>query len=597
MKQKTMLGAVEAGGTKIVCAVGNLNAKELQIYAREEFKTTSNPDKTITSVLKWFQLKQKQFNKRLISMGISSFGPLCLDKALPNYGSILSTPKDGWSNFNILSQFKNEFPNISISIDTDVNGSALGEYYYGAAKSINDFIYITIGTGIGAGAMVNGQLVHGIAHPEMGHMKIPRINGDKFQGSCTFHQDCWEGLCSGTAVLARTCKNAEDLLRSDPAWNIEIEYIATAIANLFFLFSPQRIIIGGGISKGGQLGASDFFKRTREHFLQKICGYANAAKLTKENVDNYIVSPALGDNSGIYGSFILASERRPTDYMKHEDSRKRIEKEDDLINHRMSWCVGSNSFLLAALMVATNNQNPTSFSVIVKGFIPYAGLSLSICFIISILAAYFAIWNWRNYCEDYGKKYVFSPIHIALSGSVASILSPVIFISIWTVLIRSGQTLPYEVSPGTTKEIEAFTEIIKAVSISSSIVFFGFLLWVSLIFYKEYQHLHTKSHNIVHTTILTKHRIFLTSELLLYIIYTLSLLRDNKPLNYLATFASITGAVYSILYNPHDYAAETNSSSAQPHTHPYIHRLETIIPIAMATLWALFYFYAFYLLR
>ncbi|MEA4855008.1 MAG: ROK family protein [Solidesulfovibrio sp.] len=486
MKSKLMLGAVEAGGTKFVCTVGDIADCKPIIYKQTTITTSDDPGKTLKLVIDWFQLQQKIKSKKLLGIGIASFGPLCLNTDSEHYGSIMSTPKKNWSNFNILNEFNKNFPDTKIYIDTDVNGSALGEFYFGAAKGLCNFIYITIGTGIGAGGMVNGKLIHGLTHPEMGHIKIKRIEGDTFTGNCQYHGDCWEGLCSGPAFYARANIGAEYLPITTNAWDLEIQYTAAAVTNIIYCFSPEKIIIGGGISKGGTTGSEEFLKRIREKVLSTVNNYIVTKELTQENIGNYIVTPALGNNSGSYGALMLANTAFSLDTLTAEDSRKRIEKEDDLINHRMSWCVGSNSFLLAALMVASNNSKPNIFSGMVKGFIPYAGLTLSISFTISILAAYFATWNWRRHCEIHRNRFTFSPTPIALPGSIASILSPTIFISIWIVLIRTQHYIfQSESCPAFTNEVQAVPYILSGIAISFSIVLFALSLWILLFFTKN----------------------------------------------------------------------------------------------------------------
>lgn len=185
-----------------------------------------------------------------------------------------------------------------------MNGAALGEYYWGNAVGLSDFVYITIGTGIGAGGMAGGQLIHGLIHPEMGHIFIPRVPGDEFKGVCPYHSDCWEGLCSGPAMRKRSGLPAENLPSDHPAWALETQYIAYAVANIACILSPQRVIIGGSVRKAGQLGEERFFQMIREKVRAVLNGYI-ASSLVADQIDEYIVPPLLGDDAGVCGAIAL----------------------------------------------------------------------------------------------------------------------------------------------------------------------------------------------------------------------------------------------------------------------------------------------------
>jgi len=299
-----LTAAIEIGGTNTLCSVGN-DASQLDGNI-SRIDTGTDPEETLRQLHELLRKKEHEFGAKIDRIGIASFGPLCLDACSPAYGSITTTPKKGWMGCNLLGRFHELFPDAVIRLDTDVNGSALGEHFWGAAKGIKNFIYITIGTGIGAGIMVEGRLHHGLAHPEVGHMLLPRVENDLFIGVCGFHRDCWEGLCSGPALVARTGRTPEQLEKEHPVWDIEIQYISLAIYNIVCLFSPELVIIGGGISHAGKLGRDEFFWRVRRTLVEYVHGYGVLPNILLENMEKYIVPPVLENNSGIFGAFALA---------------------------------------------------------------------------------------------------------------------------------------------------------------------------------------------------------------------------------------------------------------------------------------------------
>jgi fructokinase len=298
--QNALVGAIEAGGTKFVCAVGTCP----QDLVRTEFPAGENPEQVLARVTNWLHEQQRR-RGMLQAIGIASFGPIDLHQGSPTYGYITSTPKPGWKNTDILGAAARAFPNIPAAFDTDVNGAALGEFYWGSGAGLRDFVYVTIGTGIGGGVMVGGELLHGLIHPELGHMLLPRIPGDAFAGVCPFHGACWEGLCSGPALLARTGMPAEEIPPDHEAWTREIQYIAYAVANLACVLSPQRVIIGGSVRKAGQLGQDRFFRLIRERVRIALNDYLVAPSL-QEEIDSFVVPPLLGDAAGICGAIALA---------------------------------------------------------------------------------------------------------------------------------------------------------------------------------------------------------------------------------------------------------------------------------------------------
>src|SRR5215510_9392105 len=280
-RDSMLVGGIEAGGTKIICAVGCGPANH--ILSRIELPTGDDPSRILQTVIGWFKERESECG-RLQAIGIALFGPLDLDSSSPTYGFITSTTKPGWQNIDLVGPIRHAFNGLPVGFDTDVNGAALGEFFWGAAAGIDDFVYITIGTGVGAGAMVHGRLLHGLVHPEMGHMLLPRVQGDDFEGTCPYHGWCWEGLCSGPAMARRTGAPAESLAADHPAWTLETQYIAFSIANLICLLSPRRVIVGGSVRKAGQLGQERFFELLRERVRHALNGYLGSCLLGREGI-------------------------------------------------------------------------------------------------------------------------------------------------------------------------------------------------------------------------------------------------------------------------------------------------------------------------
>ena len=196
---------------------------------------------------------------------------------------------------------------VPIGFDTDVNLAALGEWKWGAGQGIDDLIYMTIGTGIGGGGLVGGKLMHGLIHPEMGHMRIPHdLVADPYPGHCPFHGDCLEGLACGPAINERWKQASETLPADHPAWPLEAHYLALAMVNLITTLSPQRIILGGGVMANRQL-----FPLIRRGVQELLNAYVQSPAILDE-IDRYIVPPGLGDRSGVLGAFALAQQIGPT---------------------------------------------------------------------------------------------------------------------------------------------------------------------------------------------------------------------------------------------------------------------------------------------
>ncbi len=292
----SLFGGIEAGGTKFVCAVGT-NPGDLRDKFRFE---TTTPTETINKLIEYFKEQNKR--EEILAIGIGSFGPVDLKRESSTYGYITSTPKIKWQNTNFYGKIKEAF-NIPVGFDTDVNAAALGEHRWGAAKDVADFIYITIGTGIGGGGMINGGFLHGLVHPEMGHIFIPHDKkADPYEGICPFHKNCFEGLASGTAIKDRWGESGEKLGKDHPGWKLEAIYISLAVINYICTLSPERIILGGGVMKQEQM-----LPLIHKKVKRLLNNYIKAPEIT-DNIEKYIVLPELGDNAGVLGAISLAEE-------------------------------------------------------------------------------------------------------------------------------------------------------------------------------------------------------------------------------------------------------------------------------------------------
>lgn len=297
MNNEPLYGAIEGGGTKFVCAVGT-GPDDLRAELRVE---TTSPEETLSRVVKFFHEQEAKFG-RLASIGFACFGPLDPNPASPTYGHILPTPKPGWTNANVVGLLKDAF-NVPIVFDTDVNGAALGEWRWGAAQGLDTFIYLTIGTGIGGGAYVEGKLLHGLIHPEMGHILLRHDRDkDSFAGTCPFHGDCFEGLACGGAMEKRWGQPGETLSAEHPAWDLEAEYVAQALTNYTLTLSPQRIILGGGVGSVPHL-----LPKVRARTRELINGYIQSS-IILEHIETFIVNPGLGNRSGVLGAIALAKQ-------------------------------------------------------------------------------------------------------------------------------------------------------------------------------------------------------------------------------------------------------------------------------------------------
>ena len=273
-------GGVEAGGTKWVCAIGDGPDGLLDT---EVFPTTT-PEETIARAVGFFGR-----NGAPVAVGVGSFGPIDAGS-----GRITTTPKPGWADTDVVGPFRAAL-GVPIAFDTDVNAAALAEHRWGAGRGVSSVVYITVGTGIGGGAVANGRPVHGLVHPEMGHVRIPHDRiADPFAGVCPRHGDCWEGLAAAPALTARWGRPAESLPDDHPAWPMEARYLALGIVNVILTLSPERVVLGGGV-----MARAGLLKRVRGSVSELLGGYVRAAE---------IVAPALGERSGVLGALALAED-------------------------------------------------------------------------------------------------------------------------------------------------------------------------------------------------------------------------------------------------------------------------------------------------
>lgn len=282
-------GSIEAGGTKFVCAVGD---HEGQIIEKVTLPTTK-PCDTLNKVIDFFR------TYTLKSIGLGCFGPIDLDRQSSTYGYVTSTPKQHWKNINIVGILQ-EGLKVPVVFDTDVNAAAFGEAKWGAAKEVDSCLYMTVGTGIGVGAIAEGKLLHGLIHPEMGHILLRRQKSDAFEGVCPYHRDCLEGLASGPAIEARWGMRGQYLWEREEVWELEAYYIAQALVNYILILSPKKIILGGGVMKQKQL-----FPSIHQHVRELLNGYIQH-EFILENIHHYIVPPYLGDEAGVKGGLALA---------------------------------------------------------------------------------------------------------------------------------------------------------------------------------------------------------------------------------------------------------------------------------------------------
>jgi fructokinase len=286
-----VFGGIETGGSKWECAIGT-GPDDLR--ATETLPTTT-PVETIGRAVAFFEREGP-----VDAIGIGSFGPVDGKPSSPNWGHITTTPKPGWAHTDVGQEVHRRL-SVPVAFDTDVNAAALGEQRWGAAQGLDTFCYITIGTGIGGGGMAGGNLLHGLLHPEFGHLRIPHDAGaDPFPGVCPFHGDCWEGLASGPAIEARWGRPPEELTGRDDVWELEAHYVALGLVCVICVLSPQRIVIGGGVGT-----APGLLSLVRPRVVALLNGYLAAPAVT-DQIDDYLVPPRLAGRSGVLGAIALA---------------------------------------------------------------------------------------------------------------------------------------------------------------------------------------------------------------------------------------------------------------------------------------------------
>lgn len=296
MPIQKLYGGIEAGGTKFVCVVAT---GPNQIVDEIRFKTTT-PTETLGRAIQFFQPFVEQ--GKISTIGVGAFGPLDLNPESSTFGFITSTPKPGWGNTNVLGTLRNALQ-VNIAFDMDVNTAALGEYLWGASKGCDPSLYLTIGTGIGGGYIVNGKPLVGLLNLEMGHVRVPHNRQlDPFPGCCPFHNDCFEGLASGPAIEKRLGLTGTAIPENDAFWDLEVEYIALALMNYIVTLSPKKIILGGGVMQREFL-----FPRVRSRVRELLNGYV-ASKSITESIEHYILPPGLGNQSGSLGAIALAMQ-------------------------------------------------------------------------------------------------------------------------------------------------------------------------------------------------------------------------------------------------------------------------------------------------
>lgn len=290
---RQLIGAIEAGGTKMVLVCGYADGT----IAERTSIPTQDPAQTVPAMIEWFA------GKGVSALGIAAFGPTGVNPSSPTYGRILQTPKLAWRNYDFLGAMSRGL-GVPCGYDTDVNGACLGEVMYGAAKGLDSAMYITVGTGIGAGIYASGQLIHGMLHPEAGHITLPRVPGDQeFECACPTHSSCFEGLAAGPAVVKRYgVERASDMADDEDFLELEGTYIAQGILNYLYVASPQRIILGGGVPDH----APKLMARVRAKVLEFNNGYIATPEL--DDIDSYIVQPACDGNQGVLGAIALGAQ-------------------------------------------------------------------------------------------------------------------------------------------------------------------------------------------------------------------------------------------------------------------------------------------------
>jgi fructokinase len=289
----TAYGGIETGGSKWECAVAT---GPEDVRAAVTIPTTT-PEETIGRAIAFFEREGP-----VGAIGIGSFGPIDSKPDSPTWGHITTTPKPGWANTNVGDEIRRRL-SVAVAFDTDVNAAALGEHRWGAAQGLDTFCYVTVGTGIGGGGMAGGSLLHGLVHPEFGHVRIPHDRrADPFDGVCPYHGDCWEGLASGRALKARWGRPASEL-DDERVWELEARYLALGLVSATYILSPERIVVGGGVLKRRGL-----VERVQREVAALLNGYPSAPDGT--GMADYVTLPSLGSRAGVLGAIALAEDLR-----------------------------------------------------------------------------------------------------------------------------------------------------------------------------------------------------------------------------------------------------------------------------------------------
>jgi fructokinase len=293
-----LVGGIEAGGTKFVCLVGS---GPDDIRAEIRYPTTT-PTETLGRAIAFFQEQNRLSAEPIEAVGVACFGPIDVRPNSPSYGYITTTPKAGWQNTNVVGPLW-EALQVPVAFDHDVAAAGVGEGKWGAAIGLDEFIYLTIGTGVGGGIVVQGKPIYGLVNPEIGHMRLPHDwERDPFPGNCPYHGDCLEGMASGPAIEKRWGKPGYELPADHPAWDLEAEYLALAVQNLITTLSPEMVILGGGVMDQPRI-----FPQLRQRVLKLLNNYVQSEKIL-QHIEEYIVPPKLGNRAGGLGAIACAQQ-------------------------------------------------------------------------------------------------------------------------------------------------------------------------------------------------------------------------------------------------------------------------------------------------
>lgn len=299
---RPLFGGIELGGTKCICVIA---AAPDDIREQISIPTGSDPQSTLSRIVDQI-VSWPARHGRIEALGVASFGPIDRGMQSPTYGHITSTAKPGWRFVDVAGPLTRA-ANAPTCFDTDVNGAALAEGRWGAAREMHDFAYVTVGTGVGVGLVVNGALVHGFSHPELGHARVARLPGDVWPGACALHSDCVEGFASGTAISMRTGQPAERVAADNPVWQRVAHALGQLLHTLVLTTAPRRIILGGGVVQS----RPELMQQVRHVMLQSLNGYLMLESLVGP-IDEYVVAPGLGALAGPLGALALAVDAHTT---------------------------------------------------------------------------------------------------------------------------------------------------------------------------------------------------------------------------------------------------------------------------------------------